>query len=142
MGYCDAVISAMWSLDRTSFRFESEICLTKLSKCWILCQIPCVWGLVRVLVFNATFNNISVISWLSVLFVEETGVPRVNNWPVASHWQTLSHKCFIEYTLPERHSNSQLQWWQVLIAHVIVNPTAIRSWWPLSLLIDCINKYT
>jgi hypothetical protein len=27
------------------------------------------------LVFNATFNNISVISWLSVLLVEETGVP-------------------------------------------------------------------
>jgi len=28
-----------------------------------------------VLVFNATFNNISVISWRSVLLVEETGVP-------------------------------------------------------------------
>jgi hypothetical protein len=23
--------------------------------------------------------------------VEETEVPRVNHWPVASHWQTLSH---------------------------------------------------
>jgi len=28
-----------------------------------------------VMVFNATFNNISVISWQSVLLVEETGVP-------------------------------------------------------------------
>jgi len=28
------------------------------------------------MVFNATFNNIAVISWLSVLLVEETGVPR------------------------------------------------------------------
>jgi hypothetical protein len=28
----------------------------------------------RVMVFNATFNNISVISWLSVLLVEETRV--------------------------------------------------------------------
>jgi hypothetical protein len=27
---------------------------------------------VRVIVFNATFNNISVISWRSVLLVEET----------------------------------------------------------------------
>jgi len=27
------------------------------------------------MVFNATFNNISAISWLSVLLVEETGVP-------------------------------------------------------------------
>jgi hypothetical protein len=27
------------------------------------------------MVFNATFSNISVISWRSVLLVEETGVP-------------------------------------------------------------------
>jgi hypothetical protein len=27
------------------------------------------------MVFNAIFNNISVISWWSVLLVEETGVP-------------------------------------------------------------------
>jgi hypothetical protein len=27
------------------------------------------------MVFNATINNISVISWRSVLLVEETGVP-------------------------------------------------------------------
>jgi hypothetical protein len=27
------------------------------------------------MMFNATFNNISVISWRSVLLVEETGVP-------------------------------------------------------------------
>jgi hypothetical protein len=30
---------------------------------------------VSVMVFNATFNNISVISCRSVLLVEETGVP-------------------------------------------------------------------
>jgi len=30
------------------------------------------------MVFNATFNNISVILWQSVLLVEETGVPREN----------------------------------------------------------------
>jgi len=29
---------------------------------------------VRVMVFNTTFNNISVISWRSVLLVGETGV--------------------------------------------------------------------
>jgi hypothetical protein len=28
---------------------------------------------VRVMVFNATFNNISIISWQSVLLVEDTG---------------------------------------------------------------------
>ena len=40
--------------------------------------------------FNATVNNISVISWRSVLLVEETRVPGENHRPVASHWQTLS----------------------------------------------------
>jgi hypothetical protein len=34
---------------------------------------------------------ISVISWRSVLLVEETGGPRENHRAVASHWQTLSH---------------------------------------------------
>jgi hypothetical protein len=34
-----------------------------------------LYGLVWFIVFNATFNNISVISWLSVLLVEETVVP-------------------------------------------------------------------
>jgi len=50
------------------------------------------------MVFNATFNNISVISWQSVLFVEETRGPGENHRPVASHWQTLSHN--VTYILP------------------------------------------
>jgi hypothetical protein len=40
---------------------------------------------VRVIVFNATFNNISVISWQSVLLVEETGVPGDNRRSAAFH---------------------------------------------------------
>ena len=44
--------------------------------------------IVCLMVFNATFNNISVISWRSVLLVEETGGPRKNHQPVASHRQT------------------------------------------------------
>ena len=43
------------------------------------------------MVFNATFSNISVISWRSVLLVEETRVPVENLWSVTSHRQTLSH---------------------------------------------------
>jgi hypothetical protein len=34
---------------------------------------------VRVMVFNATFNNISVISWQSALLMEETRVPGENS---------------------------------------------------------------
>jgi hypothetical protein len=36
-----------------------------------------------VVVFNATFHNISVITWQSVLLVGETGVPGENHQPVA-----------------------------------------------------------
>jgi len=39
----------------------------------------------RDMVFNTTFNNILVISWRSVLFVKETGVPVENQQPAASH---------------------------------------------------------
>ena len=39
---------------------------------------------------NDTSNNISLISWRSVLLVMETGVDRENHRPVASHWQALS----------------------------------------------------
>ena len=45
---------------------------------------------VMVVVFNAVFNHISVISWQSVLLVEEIGVPGEIHRPTASHWQTLS----------------------------------------------------
>jgi hypothetical protein len=41
--------------------------------------------------FNATFNNISVISWRSILLLEEIRVPGENHRPAASHLQTLSH---------------------------------------------------
>jgi hypothetical protein len=37
------------------------------------------------MVFNATFNNIAVISWRSVLLVEETGVPGENHRPVVRY---------------------------------------------------------
>ena len=60
------------------------------------------------MVFNATFNNISAISWQSVLLVEDTGVPGENHRPTASHWQTLSHNVVSSTPRQERDSNSQL----------------------------------
>jgi hypothetical protein len=41
--------------------------------------------LIMVMVFNATFNNISTKLWQSVLLVEETNVPRENLQPATSH---------------------------------------------------------
>jgi len=42
-------------------------------------------GMIKDMVFNATFNNFSVISWRSVLLVEETRVAGENHRPVANH---------------------------------------------------------
>ena len=41
------------------------------------------------MVFNATFNKLTVISWWLVLLVEETRVLRENHQLVARHWQTV-----------------------------------------------------
>jgi hypothetical protein len=57
------------------------------------------------MVLNATFNNISVISWRSVLLVKETGVPEENNRPVTSYWQTLLHNVVSSTPGHERDSN-------------------------------------
>jgi hypothetical protein len=48
---------------------------------------------------NATFNNISVISWRSVLLVEETGVSEKTT-DLSHRWQTLSHNVVSSYTSP------------------------------------------
>jgi hypothetical protein len=75
--------TCIWSWPSKTQCFEyGFLCLgPKISKYMFVC----------LMVFNATFNNISAISWWSVLLVEETGVPWENHRPVASHWQTLSH---------------------------------------------------
>ena len=57
------------------------------------------------MVFNATFNNVSVIWWQSVLLVEVAGE---NHRPVASHRQTLSYNVVSSAPRYEQDSNSQL----------------------------------
>jgi hypothetical protein len=64
------------------------------------------------MVFNATFNNISVISWQSVLLVEETRVPGENHWHPVSHWQTL----LVEETrVPGENHWHPVSHWQTLL---------------------------
>ena len=59
--------------------------------------------------FKATFNNISVISWRSVLLVEKAGVPPENTTYQRKSQTNLSH---------ERDSNSKRFWRNALIADV------------------------
>ena len=54
------------------------------------------------MVFHATFNNISVISWRPVLLVEETRASGKNHRPAASQWQSLSHN--VVSSTPRRSS--------------------------------------
>jgi hypothetical protein len=65
-------------------------------------------------VFNATFNNISVISWRSVLLVEtKTGVPGENHRSLKI---CLSHNVVSSTPRHDRVPNSQLWWRKELIA--------------------------
>ena len=57
------------------------------------------------MVFNAPFNNISAISWRSVLLVEQTGVFGVSNRPPVCHWQTISHNVVSPTPRQERVTN-------------------------------------
>ena len=50
---------------------------------FIIAKVMLVLGF---MVFNATFNNISVISWRSALLVKETEIPDQNHRPAASHY--------------------------------------------------------
>ena len=62
------------------------------------------------MVLNATFNNISVISWWSLLLVEGTGVPGENHWPATTHWQTL-------YLSKYNHYSNSLYQFDILLIY-------------------------
>ena len=72
---------------------ENTCIIKRLRACWLLTVqrriIPVYGGMV----FNATFNNISVIGG-------GNRSTRINHRPATSHWQTLSHNVVLEYTSP------------------------------------------
>ena len=71
----------------------------------------CLWfGLV--VVFNATFNNISVISWISVLLVEDTGVPGENHRPATSHHIIWCRVHIAMNGIQIHNFNSDMHWLQ------------------------------
>ena len=63
---------------------------------YILYHTKTVYGIgVRVIVFSASFKNISALCGQSVLLMETTGVPNEKQIPVTENFITL--RC-IEYT--------------------------------------------
>jgi len=57
-----------------------------------------------------SFNNMLTISWRSVLFVEEGGVPWENELPIASHWQSLSHNDAVSSTPHHQRDSNCTNW--------------------------------
>ena len=70
-------LSVHWAINSSSQSLDTDNINRRDQRCFM--------------VFNSTFNNISVMLWLSVLLVKETRVPAENHWSATSHWQTLSH---------------------------------------------------
>ena len=86
---------------------------------------------VCLMVFNATFNTISVISWRSILLGEETGVPGENQRSVASHWQTLSyngvHLALIEIRTHNISDDSVVNPTTLVIVYLLSHKDVIRT---------------
>ena len=88
----------MWCIVGTKWTFQQQMIVVyciplsvstiNMKSVSFVHEIKCVC---LFMVFNVTFNYISVISWRSVLLVEETGGPGENHRPATSHWQPLSH---------------------------------------------------
>jgi hypothetical protein len=116
------------------------------------------------MVFNTTFNNISVISWRSVLLVEETRVPGENHQPAASRQRLLLYLMNINKDILAFYWLRFVMWFyfifqgmttksskEVIIYHVIlhwpvdidrlkklkwrqINPVSIEIWNSIQLL--------
>jgi hypothetical protein len=78
--YWQKYIYDWWIVESRSDIRIAVVLLTRVKSTKLFVLLVCL------LVFDATFNNSSVISWRSVVLVEETGGPGENHRSVASHW--------------------------------------------------------
>ena len=111
------IINICWQIMKDHFIYAYTLCIINtfilitlvLSYSVIISRFGRGYCRVRVMMFNATFNNISVISWRSVLLMEETGVLTENHRSVASHWQTLSHNVVSVGIISNLREKSKIQ---------------------------------
>jgi hypothetical protein len=73
---------------------------------YLVCLFVCL------MVFKATLNNISAISWRSYILVKETGGSGENHRSVANHWHTLSHNVihFAQIEIRTHNNSSDRHW--------------------------------
>jgi hypothetical protein len=107
-------IAKMFSrrISQSDWNIQIKLNYLRVTKGWML-LIRHVWDIFRVrvmvMVLKSTFNNISVISWRSVLLVRATGVTRENHRPATSPWQTLSHNVVSSAPCHELDSNKSIE---------------------------------
>ena len=107
------------------------------------------------MVFNATFTNISLTSWWSVLMVEDT---RENHRPATSIWQTLSQKVVSSSVVPHMYPLSFISFSMVrlhvvfglplflfpsgvhLSATFVMSSDGLRRTWPIRVITNLPNS--
>ena len=85
----------------TLFYTTISMCMSRSWRIMYYAYIKCKIGI--------RYQNglVSVISWRSVLLVDETRVPRGSHRSAASHWRTLWHNVASSAPRHEQGSNSQ-----------------------------------
>ena len=99
-------------------------------------------NMVMVVVFSATFNNISAITWRSVLLVDETVVPGENHQSVASHGQNLSHNVVSITPLRVRDGTYViaiiwLVWSLYYLIFIVIDSYQILMFWYMPIIPHC-----
>ena len=89
------MVSFLWYLPQIELTIS-----TQLKYCWLVIHV------VSFMVFKATFNNISVMSWRSVLLMEEIGVPA--DTPVTTNLPQVTDKLYhiVEIVLNHNYRHS------------------------------------
>ena len=149
--WCGSFCDYVWSVVNESESMFVYVCLhlrSPVTRQWgvrkffillILVDHHCLRD--RIMMFNATFNNISVISWKSVLLVEQSGVPGEIHRPAAGHWQTLSYSVVPSTPRHERDSNSH-RWPSLFKLSFNINLIRIRCLlYLVSSSLDCFNIF-
>ena len=83
--FCIPFLSLSFQIKCYFYSFRKTSNLNMPSRTLVTLILYKIQDQVKVMVFNATFNNILAISWQSVLLVKEPIVPEGNHRPVANH---------------------------------------------------------